>query len=516
MMTDSADGQLNVSHGGVALHRGVREIALAASGEASNPYLVGLQVVFTRPNGSDVTVEGFYDGEGIYRARAYCDQVGEWCWRSISSDAGLDNASGTFQVVPSMLKGKLRIHSEDPRQLAYDNGEWFLHIGDTGYRYVVASEPEWRACIDQAAQMGATKIRTWFCEGRSDVQVLFAEGREALNLCYWKEIDRRVTYALEQHPHVILKLIPYGEDMEELHRYAAGDAASALVAKYAQARFSAFPNVYWCISNDREIVEDSLQSLAGRQVYAGTIRRVGREMAAREPWGTLLTNHQCRGSGYAFADDPWSDVITIEDLDQVDGAVIREYRCLGRAPVVNDEDRYELYRPPAHPRYFFRRLMWGSLFSGGHATYGGLRTYEPYDGEQQGVQGYYDAIGAGTLRGGAEDFRHIHQFFAGSGLTLVNMKPDDALVGDEPRRWKCIHDQRTYLVYLPNPTGDDPGTDDVAASVPGVVVRLPKGTYGMRWFGPSTGRWRDEATVAGGTQMLTAPGAGDWVLWLQA
>ena len=157
-------------------------------------------------------------------------------------------------------------------------------------------------------------------------------------------------------------------------------------------------------------------------------------LAAREPWGTLLTNHQCRWSGYAFADDAWSDAITIEDLDQADGAVIREYRRLGRAPVVNDEDRYELYRPPACPRYFFRRLMWGSLSS----------------------------------------------------------------------------------VYLPHPTGDDPGTDDVAVSVPGVAVRLPEGTHGTRWFDPSTGRWYDEATVAGGTQMLTAPGAGDWVLWLQA
>lgn len=97
--------------------------------------------------------------------------------------------------------------------------------------------------------------------------------------------------------------------------------------------------MYWCISNDREIVEDSIQSLAGRQVYAGTIRQTGRDMAAREPWGTLLTNHPCCGSGYAFADDPWSDVNTIEDLDQVDGAVIRDHRRLGRAPVVNDEDR---------------------------------------------------------------------------------------------------------------------------------------------------------------------------------
>jgi hypothetical protein len=73
-----------------------------------------------------------------------------------------------------------------------------------------------------------------------------------------------------------------------------------------------------------------------------------------------------------------------------------------------------------------------------------------------------------------------------------------------------------FSVCLPNSIGDAPETVGVAASVPGVAVRLPERTYGVRRFGPSTGCWCDETTVAGGTQVLTAPGAGDWVLWLQA
>jgi hypothetical protein len=41
----------------------------------------------------------------------------------------------------------------------YDNGEWFLHIGDTGYRYVVDTEPEWQRYLDQAVTvMAATKV----------------------------------------------------------------------------------------------------------------------------------------------------------------------------------------------------------------------------------------------------------------------------------------------------------------------------------------------------------------------
>ena len=40
----------------------------------------------------------------------------------------------------------------------------------------------------------------------------------------------------------------------------------------------------------------------------------------------------------------------------------------------------ESYISPKHDRYFFRRLMWASLLSGGHATYGGLATYEAFAG----------------------------------------------------------------------------------------------------------------------------------------
>jgi hypothetical protein len=506
----------HLSTGKQALHRGVYEIALTAPSNTGNPYFdVDLRVLFTRPDGRQATGDGFYDGD-LFKARVYCDTTGLWRWHSEANVPDLDGRSGSFEVIPSSLKGKLRLHPGDPHQFAYDNGEWFLHIGDTGYRYVTATEPEWQAYLDQAAQMGATKIRAWFCQARSDVQILFDPSRTGLSLPYWQEIDRRMRYALEQHPHIQFKLIPYGEDTEEIRRYDAGDRASQLIAQYAQARFSAFPNVHWCISNDRQIVLDETQPLQGRQVYARTIDRIGRDMAAREPWGTLLTNHQCRWSGYDFVDAPWSDIITLEDIDQVDGAILAEYRRRRAVPAINDEDRYETYRPPQHPRYFFRRLMWGSLLSGGHATYGGMRTAQAYQhDETSGVRGYYDGVQAGKIQGGAHDFIHIHTFFRDTGLTLVGMAPDDALVGGDPTRYKCIHDESTFIVYLANPSGDTPETDDEAVTTPSVTIQLPSGSSSLRWFDPATGEWAPGDPVEGGTQTMIAPGAGDWILLLE-
>ena len=496
-------------------HRGFSEVSLETDGKISNPYTdVMFEVVFERPDGSKVAADGFYDGEGIFKARAYCDMIGRWRWRSSSNTKYLDKKSGAFEVKPSSLKGKLRLHKKDRRQFAYDNGEWFLHIGDTGYRYVTRTEPKWREYIDQAARMGATKIRTWFCQGRSDVQVLFSNERKELNLAYWQEIDRRLRYAFEKYPHVIFELIPYGEDTTELHRYDRNDEGAKLIARYAQARFSALPNIYWCISNDREIVTEG--KLTGRKVLRETIDKIGKDMAAREPWGTLITNHQSRWKGYDFVDAAWSDIITLEDLDQVEGKIFKEYYGKREVPMVLDEDRYEHWRNPQHDRYFFRRLMWASLLSGGHATYGGLKTYEPYDGNTAGMQGYFDAIAADKLEHGADDFVHIHKFFKDSDLTLVNMKPDDAIVGNEPGRFKCIRDDKTYIVYLVNPDSSKPGEANVSPGIANVVIQLPEKTFTVRWFNPRNGLWANGKSVSGGRQRLTAPAGGDWILLLRS
>ena len=516
-----------------ALHRGMYELSLNATGAVDNPYYeVDCKVTFRRPDGSTVAVDGFYDGGTTFKARAYCDTPGKWQWNSSSDNSGLNGKSGTFEVLPSALKGKLRIHPDDPYQFAYDNGEWFLHIGDTGYRFVVASEPHWQEYIDQAAEMGATKIRTWFAMHRGNVDALFSDNGKDPALFYWKEIERRILYTLEQHPDISLQLIPYAEDTERIRAYGAGDSTSPLITKYAQARWSAFPNVQWTITNDRKVVRKD--TLEGREVHYNTINKMGQDMAAREPWGTLLTNHQSRFDGYDHINEPWSDITTLEDLDQVSGKLILEYRQKAKKPAVLDEDRYELYRYPMHRRYYFRRLMWASLLSGGHATYGGLKTYLPYEGQvyagpgwsvevgfvpfegkDQGVTGYFDANRKGMLQQGAHDFRHIHTFFRESGLTLVNMQPDDALAGNDPLQWKCAHNDSTYIIYLANPSGTAAGTDYPKTKAPEVKLNMPKGNFEVKWFDPDTGTWFYDNPTEGSKELtLKAPGGEDWVLVL--
>ncbi len=500
-----------------APHRGVWEIELPLDVVDSNPFFdVDLQFIFTLPDGNEVKAEGFYRGGNKWACRAYCSQTGPWKWRTEANRTALHGKKGSFEVRPSNLPGKLRQHPQDQRQFAYDNGQWFLHLGDTGYRYVTDTEPLWQQYIDEAAQVGFNKIRVWFCRGRSDIQAVFTTDRKNLDLAYWDEAERRLIYALEKYPHIQFQLIVYGEDLAELRRYSEGDHAAFLVARYAQARFSAFPNVQWCISNDSII-----SPAAGkRNIAPVTIQSIGRDMHKREAWGTLLANHQARFTGYSFVDALWSDIITLEDKDQVGGALVLQYRALGHDPVVLDEDRYEHYLSPKHDRYFFRRLMWASLLSGGHATYGGLKTYEAFVGtnELKGVQGYVTAVRDGRLEDGAADFRHIRSFFTEASLTLVGLQPNDPMAGSDGISVKVIAGDKAIIAYLQNPAVRAPEDANVAETPAVCRLHLPLGGWRIRWFDPRTGQWHanpERQEINGGlTRDFKSPFQGDAVLLL--
>jgi hypothetical protein len=243
-------------------------------------------------------------------------------------------------------------------------------------------------------------------------------------------------------------------------------------------------------------------------------------MRAREPWGTLLSNHQQRFQGYSFVDAEWSDIITLEDRDQVAGALILQYRALGNDPVVLDEDRYGNYISPKHDRYFFRRLMWASLLSGGHATYGGLNTFEPFSATNrlQGMHGYLTAVRDGRLDDGAADFRHIKTFFAESKLTLVGLEPNDAMAGNDGHSVKVIAGDKTIIAYLQNPDSRAPETANFAETPASCRLHLPVGGWRIRWFDPRTGQWHanpERQEISGGyTRDFKSPFPGDAVLLL--
>src|SRR5690606_9297898 len=101
----------------LAMQFGLYELTFHTADKKSNPfYELSLKVTFTLPGGESVTVDGFGDGGTMFKARAYCKETGFWKWKSSSNDPHMDGLSGSFEVVPSGMPGKLRIHPKDPYQ----------------------------------------------------------------------------------------------------------------------------------------------------------------------------------------------------------------------------------------------------------------------------------------------------------------------------------------------------------------------------------------------------------------
>ena len=165
--------------------------------------------------------------------------------------------------------------------------------------------------------------------------------------------------------------------------------------------------------------------------------------------------------------------------------------------------------------YKYNCGSWASLLSGGHATYGGARTYEPYNGKGSGVRGYFDLNNEEIIHGGADHFKHIHTFFADTSLSLAGLRPSDEMAGNNPLTAKVMTDDNVMIVYLANPDNDEPGKANAASANATYTITFPLGTWYLRWFNPQTGAWLDnsEPLITGGeSHSGIAPFAQDAVL----
>ncbi len=115
------------------------EFELSVQAEYKNPFdarEVHLDGIFTAPDGSEITVPGFWDGEGAWKLRFTPNQEGDWRYQlSISDHRGTSLPSeDSFKVTASNLQGWLQVGDwVDPayssRYLVHHDGTPFYGVG---------------------------------------------------------------------------------------------------------------------------------------------------------------------------------------------------------------------------------------------------------------------------------------------------------------------------------------------------------------------------------------------------
>lgn len=509
---------------------GVYQVSLVGNGSVPNPYDTVATVTFTPPSGPAraKTVNAFYDGGNTWRARVYANEIGRWTWRSTSARVPrLGHRSGTFRVVASSLRGMLRKSSVNPHQWMTEDGRTFLTIADTAY-YLFARKNHDGTAITQATfekyVRDDVSLNVDFIladlngGGYLDPQWsnIFSDpgAYDTPNLAAFQTTDTRLEWLLEKHPGVYLNVEILPENSSGQPGNTQPDntfwsnltkAQKTRLLRYIVARYSAFPQITWSITNDSNYGNDFPRNTE-------MVAEVGRYFAAHDPLQHLLATGANRNVAYYFKGSAWNTYIRLETDLAYDASQVASYASHPDHVYVS-ENHYEGEGAVTngHWAYFYRWVFWSWLTAGGSMTYGSA---------------YWDRLVPYATAGwhGLDSVRYIAPYLDSRHIDVAQWRPADGLVTDLDGGTGVLgpHAMRKgtsgFLAY--DPDAASAGPTPTLLTTPArlrVNLRGAPGTFHVQWFRASDGATLPGGTVEGGApRLFTAPWPGqDVVLYLR-
>jgi hypothetical protein len=520
---------------------GTHEIVLVGNELVPNPFDTVATVTFTPPSGrvKAVTVRAFYDGGTTWRARVYVTEAGIWRWTSYSrADMELHGKSGSFNAEKSNLSGILRKNPSNPRAWVTDDGRWFLPISDTAWYLLHSQETLWQQYVRDDVGKGVNVLGpvgalgspftgpdNWGA-GHSKGNNPWPGGAspeykdyKRYDLVKFHEAERRIIWIFDNYPDMFIRSLLFGFEMQyKWSRLLPSVRRNTM--DYMIARWSAFPNLFWLVSDD--------QMVKRRETLDFNLE-VGSYFAGHEPWKHLMSTQPYRRNGfplYTASGFDWVDYINIQDSNGPGAEQIRKYRFDGiPLHVMFGEDYYEQDHgdPPSgfsDPRFYVRWSFWSWILSGGSYTYGGRwGAIHPYSQTGRSDLAWTGA-GKKTYTGypltGLDSVPYIGTYFKDREIDLGVFIPNDELVTDFSRTvehaWRPKLMRRgteEFLIYHPNAApGSAPGPRGTStatvnpAETASMKIDLTSAqvAYRVEWYRPHDGVVKSGGIVQGGVQ----------------
>ena len=465
---------------------------------AENPFQVAFSVEATGPNGLRLNLPGFFDGDGIWRARVSPTACGPWSLLTHSSLPGLDQRWVEFTCTtnqPPHVHGGLRVDPQHPGHFVFEDGSRFFFMGyECDWLWALDSQdPGLRTLtpfLDQLAASGfncillnAFAYDTSWRQGKTGPDdfgppPLYAWGGDnatpdhtRFNLAYWQHYDR-VIAAMNQRgimAHILIKV--YNKQVKWPRK---GSPEDDQYFRWLIARYAAYPDIQWDFSKESNNEKD-LDYKLGRIQF----------IRDHDPYRRLITTHDDLRS---FDSGAYNGVLDFRS-DQVHSqwhASLLDHRRQKAWPVVNVEFGYEhgpgglndkTYHVAQAPEEVCRRA-WEIYMAGGYGAY-----YYTYTA--------WDVIRPQDSPPGYAYFRRLRDFFATTAYW--QMEPADDLVSEG----FCLADRgHEYVVFL-NRAGP------FTLRLEGLAAPL-----NARWYQPLTGKWHEAGTLAAGMAELRPPD--DW------
>jgi hypothetical protein len=354
----------------------VFEITLPGPGNG-NPFLdVKLSAQFTCGT-ENVTVPGFYDGNGIYRIRFSPREQGEWKYLTSSNSPVLDGKSDRFNATPptGTNHGPVRVYKTF--HFAYADGTPFFECGTTCYAWTHQSDDLQEQTLKTLASSPFNKLRmcifpkSYTYNANDPPNYPFdraADGKfdfTHFDPANWQHFERRV---------IDLQKLGIEADLILFHPYdrwgfaEMEPATDDFYLRYAIARLSAYRNVWWSLANEYDFMIPPLRKGQRGNKTVADFDRFFSILQKEDPFDRQRSIHYA--SKMYDNTKPWVTHVSIQnrDLTQIIG-----WREKFQKPIVVDECGYEGNIPQSWgnltPQQMVRQFWIGTV-CGGYVGHG--------------------------------------------------------------------------------------------------------------------------------------------------
>jgi hypothetical protein len=314
---------------------GIFEVALAAAMQG-NPFTdVTFSARFSYRHRT-VDVDGFYDGDGVFRARFMPDQEGEWSYVTRSNVAALDGQGGRFTCVAPAPGIHGPVYVANRHHFAYADGTPYVPVGTTCYVWNHQGDELEERTLATLKTAPFNKMRMCafpkhydYNHNEPPLHPFEGSGPGAwdftrFNPAYFRQLERRIAD---------LGALGIEADLILFHPYdrwgysTMGRAVNERYLRYLVARLAAHRNVWWSFANEYDLMPDV--PMADWDRYFQLVQEC-------DPAQHLRSIHNCR----SFYDHgkPW---VTHCSVQSSDVHKVAEWRAMYGKPVVVDECCYE-------------------------------------------------------------------------------------------------------------------------------------------------------------------------------
>ncbi|GET31316.1 hypothetical protein PbJCM13498_01790 [Prolixibacter bellariivorans] len=354
---------------------GVYEVTLKGP-STGNPF-VGLELSAVFTNGKETfEPDGFYDGNGIFKIRFMPDKEGTWTYVTHSNNDKLNGIKGSFFCTPPSDNDHGPVKVSDTYNFSYADGTRFIPFGTTIYEWCFSPDSIRKETIatmkhspfNKARMLVLPPFNKRYLKGPYKLDIFPFEGTPPKNWNYARfnpAFFQRIENGIKQLNEIgvqadVILLNPYdgGWGFENVDL-----ATDKRLIKYCVARFAAYRNVWWSLSNENSFIE-SLTDKDWDQLFKLVQRK--------DPYHHLRSIHN--GDRIYHYTEPWVTHVSLQNYNaSKEPGVVPLLRDIYRKPIILDEINYEGNINSRWGQLTGQQMthrFWTTYVGGGYATHG--------------------------------------------------------------------------------------------------------------------------------------------------